>query len=134
MIKMRKLMLIIFTLFVSFMSAQNVDIRIKGNTAEIIPNGNEIGVLSNIHFQIYENCYFQVNLDVREINDTLFIPISMSGPIEDFYVSINGEDRTGKILQNVDSRTSKFFWSERHSQWVINRFGKTYNVLGIELY
>lgn len=130
---MKNIIVIILLCISNCLIGQNVDIRIKGNTAEIIPNDSEIGVISNIHFQIYEDCYFQVNLDVREIGDTIFMPIKMSGPIEDFYVSINGEDRTGRILENIDSKTSKFFWSDRHSQWVINRFGKTYNVLGTEL-
>lgn len=125
-------MLIIFTLLSFSLFSQNVDIRINKTDAELIMPKEE-GILSNTHFKIDNNYYIHVGTTVEELGDTIKIPLKSIGNIEEFYVSINGEARTGKILPQIDFKTTYMVWSPIYQQWVITRFEKTYDVFGREL-
>lgn len=128
----RYILVSIFSGIFSLLVGQNVDIRINKTEAELIMP-QEVGVLSNTHFKIDNNYYIRVGFQSEQLGDTIKIPLKSIGPIEEFYISINGEDRTGKILPQIDYKKTYMVWSVRYQQWVVNRFGKTYDVFGREL-
>ncbi len=129
---MKTILVAIFSIISIILRSQNVDIRINKTDAELIMP-QEIGVLSNTHFKIDNNYYIHVGSTVEELGDTIKIPLKSIGTIEEFYVSINGENRTGEILPSIDFKTTYMVWSIRYQQWVVNRLGRTYDVFGREL-
>ena len=129
---MKNIIVILILCISNFVMGQNVDIRINKTDAELIMPKEE-GILSNTHFKIDNNYYIHVGTTVEELGDTIKIPLKSIGNIEEFYVSINGIDRTGKILPQIDFKTTYMVWSPIYQQWVITRFEKTYDVFGREL-
>lgn len=129
---MKNIIVILILCISNYVVGQNVDIRINKTDAELIMPKEE-GILSNTHFKIDNIYYIHIGMELEQLGDTIKIPLKSIGPIEEFYVSINGEDRTGKILPGIDFKTTYMVWSPIYQQWVINRFGTTYDVFGREL-
>lgn len=122
---MKWILLLIFELILMKGYTQRIDLYIKNDTGIIHLNG--YGILSNVHFR-QDSTYFNIlEEDYHQLME-LHIPIQRK-PIQDYYISINGDDRTGDVVY-LPLETSKFIWSDKYNQFIYNRSGMKLDISG----
>lgn len=122
---MKVILLLIFELLLMKGFTQGIDLSIKNDTGVVYLN--EYGVLSNVNFR-QDSTWFNIFEEEYRKLTTVYIPLQRK-PIEDYYISINGNDRTGDVVY-LPLETSKFIWSDKYNQFIYNRSGMKLDMSG----